>query len=90
MKISKIIYLIVLLIINLIVIVDYVYLQHKTRKQFVALQALIEQERVLDAEWGKLQLEHSTLVNNSRIELMAKTKLGMKIPDNQHVISINR
>ena len=74
----------------LIVIVDYIYLQHKTRNQFVELQALIEQERNLNTDWGRLQIEHSTLVNNSRIEKEAQNQLDMKVPESEHILNIKR
>jgi cell division protein FtsL len=74
----------------LIVIVDYIYLQHKTRNQFVELQVLIEQENNLNADWGRLQIEQSTLVNNSRIESEAKQRLGMKLPQSEQILSIKR
>lgn len=74
----------------LVVVIDYIYLQQKTRNKFVKLQELIEQEHDLNANWGRLQIEHSTFVNNSRIEETAKNKLGMKLPDKEQIISIKR
>jgi len=74
----------------LVVVIDYIYLQQKTRNKFVKLQELIEQEHDLNADWGRLQIEHSTYVNNSRIEETAKNELGMKLPDKQQIISIKR
>ncbi len=90
MRLKNIIFTLALLTITLLVIVNYIYLQHKTRKQFVELQVSIEQEHNLNADWGRLQLEHSTLVNNSRIETIAKIQLGMKSPEDEHIISITR
>ncbi|VAW41328.1 hypothetical protein MNBD_GAMMA01-1507 [hydrothermal vent metagenome] len=90
MRLKNIIFTLALLTITLVIIVNYIYLQHKTRKQFVELQASIEQEHNLNADWGRLQLEHSTLVNNSRIETIAKIQLGMKLPEDEHIISITR
>lgn len=74
----------------LVVVIDYIYLQQKTRNKFVKLQELIEQEHDLNANWGRLQIEHSTYVNNSRIEETAKKKLGMKLPEKEQIISIKR
>lgn len=90
MKFKNLIFTSTLILLNLVVIVDYVYLQHKTRNKFVELQELIEIEQNLNADWGRLQIEHSTLVNNSHIEIKAKQQLGMKLPDNQHILSIKR
>lgn len=90
MKFKSLMFTVSLILINLVVIVDYIYLQHKTRNQFVALQELIEVEQHMNADWGRLQIEHSTLVNNSNIEFKAKKEIGMKLPDNQHILSIKR
>lgn len=90
MKFRNLMFAATLIVINLVVIVDYIYLQHKARNQFVALQELIEVEQHLNADWGRLQIEHSTLVNNSNIEAKAKNEIGMKLPDNQHILSITR
>lgn len=90
MKIKDLVLTLSLMILLLVVIVDYIYLQHTTRNQFVELQALIEEERNLNADWGRLQIEHSTLVNNSRIETEATNKLDMKVPDSEHILNIRR
>jgi len=90
MKLKPLLFTSSLVLINLVVIVDYVYLQHQTRNKFVELQELIEIEQSLNADWRGLQLEHSTLVNNSHIEIIAKQQLGMKLPENQHILSIRR
>ncbi len=90
MKLKDLIIPLSLLALLLFVIVNYIYLQHKTRNQFVDLQVLIEQERNLNADWGRLQIEHSTLVNNSRIEAEATKQLDMKVPDSEHILNIKR
>ncbi|MCF6287694.1 MAG: cell division protein FtsL [Proteobacteria bacterium] len=74
----------------LVVIIDYIYLQHETRNQFVELQGLIDEKNNLNANWGRLQIEHSYYVNNAKIEIQAKNQLGMKLPQREHVLSIKR
>ncbi|MBL4772901.1 MAG: cell division protein FtsL [Alcanivoracaceae bacterium] len=90
MKLKSLIFTLSLLVVLLVVIVDYIYIQHKTRNQFVELQTLIEQEQNLNADWGRLQIEHSTLVNNNRIETKVKKQLGMKVPESGQILSIKR
>lgn len=90
MKMSGVLVTMALVIVLLTTIVDYIYLQHKSRGRFVQLQELTVQEHDLNAEWGRLQLEHSTLVNNSSVELKAKNLLEMNIPDNNQILSIKR
>jgi len=90
MKLKSLLFTLFLVVLLLIIIVDYIYLQHKTRNRFVQLQTLIEQEHNLNADWGRLQIEHSTLVNSSRIETKATKQLGMELPENEHILSIKR
>ena len=42
----------------------------------------------MEIEWGRLQLEQSTWAAPSRIEGMARKKLGMKIPDSSGVVIV--
>ncbi len=90
MNVKNVILTMALLVASLIVIVDYIYLQHMTRNKFVELQVLIDDKNNLNADWGRLQIEHSYYVNNSKIELQAKTQLGMKLPEKEHILSIKR
>jgi cell division protein FtsL len=90
MKLKSLMLTLFLIVALLVIVIDYIYLQHKTRNQFVKLQTLIKEERNLNADWGRLQIEHSTLVNNSRIEKEAKNQLGMKLPESEQILSIKR
>lgn len=64
--------------------------QHKRRTVFVELQE--EQDRAdrLREEWSQLQLELSALTGHSRLERIARTDLGMSIPDREDVVVIKR
>ena len=79
-----------IVILTVYITVDFIYIQHKTRKEFVELQKHIDKQKELSAEWGRLQIEHSTLVANSRIENKAKTQLNMILPDEEKILSIKR
>lgn len=54
--------------------------QHMARKLFMALENEKEAERKLEVEWGRLQLEQSTLIMHGRIERIAKEHLKMVVP----------
>lgn len=54
--------------------------QHTARKLFMALENEKEIERKLDVEWGRLQLEQSTLIMHGRIERIATEHLNMMVP----------
>lgn len=64
--------------------------QHTARKLFMALENEKEIERKLDVEWGRLQLEQSTLIMHGRIEHIARVHLNMMVPaaSNIQIVSI--
>jgi cell division protein FtsL len=55
-----------------------VYARHESRKQFTQLQVLIAERDTLEVEWGKLQIEQSTLSNHGRVEQLARSKMEMR------------
>ncbi|MDH5479395.1 MAG: cell division protein FtsL [Nitrosomonas sp.] len=54
--------------------------QHKARKIFVMLEHEKALAQQIEVDWGRLQLEQSTLVMHGRIERIAKEQLDMKMP----------
>lgn len=73
-----------------VVLVAFVYSQNETRKVFAALQQAEQEKTRINGEWARLQIELSTLVSNSRIEHLAKTELGMKLPEEEQIMVIKR
>lgn len=59
--------------------------QHEVRKLKMALENERQVARELDIEWGRLQLEQSTLVARRHIEESARKQLSMELPSEQHV-----
>jgi cell division protein FtsL len=51
--------------------------QHRSRTYFVELEGLKKEARVLDEQWGQLQLEQSTWANVARVDTLARTQLGL-------------
>ncbi len=90
MNIKQLLAVILLTLALVAITVDYLYLQHKTRNKFVEIQNLLEEENALNSDWGRLQIAHSTLVNNNRIEKKAKRQLKMKLPKSEQIINIKR
>jgi cell division protein FtsL len=54
--------------------------RHQARKLYVELQKEQELAKVLDVEWGQLQLEQSTWAAHPRIEKIAGRELRMSVP----------
>lgn len=59
--------------------------QHETRKLNMALENEKQIARKLDVEWGKLQLEQSTLIARRQIEHSAREQLNMEVPSADHI-----
>jgi cell division protein FtsL len=67
-----------------------VYTKHETRRLIAELQTLQAERDRMDVEWGRLQLEQSTLATHGRIEAIAHEKLRMSIPAQQAVVMVER
>ncbi len=69
-----------------------VTLQHQTRVLNMALENESGISRELQIEWGKLQLEQSTLIARRQIENAARTQLNMVVPaaDRIQIISAKK
>ncbi|MCC6207760.1 MAG: cell division protein FtsL [Gammaproteobacteria bacterium] len=57
-----------------------VYTKHRSRQLFVELEALKGQRDNLNIEWGQLMLEQATWATPTRVELIARQRLGMTVP----------
>ena len=53
---------------------------HSTRQLTSEYNELMAEQDRLDIEWRNLLLEQSTLMEHSRIEVLARNKLGMSRP----------
>lgn len=53
---------------------------HRARKLVTEFEREQERMRALDVEWGQLQLEQSTWATHTRVEQIARDKLGMHAP----------
>ncbi|MET0070038.1 MAG: cell division protein FtsL [Candidatus Thiodiazotropha sp.] len=67
-----------------------VYSKYLSRKQFVVLQELQAEKEQIGIEWGRLQLEESTLATHSEVEKRARDRLKMHLPQFDEVIVIRR
>jgi cell division protein FtsL len=81
----------VLLSILIVCALALVTAQHQARKLYVELQKEQELAKVIDVEWGQLQLEQSTWAMHARIEKIAARDLHMRTPSasQTQVVSIH-
>ncbi|MEE9445936.1 MAG: cell division protein FtsL, partial [Cocleimonas sp.] len=54
--------------------------RHEARTQFVELQKLEKERDKLAAQWSRLKLEQSTMLNQVRVERLARWDLKMQMP----------
>jgi len=65
-----------------------IYVKHESRILFAELrdtQKLQDQEVI---EWGRLQLQNSTLATHSNVESRARKTLKMHLPDEVQVVQL--
>lgn len=55
-----------------------IYAKHRNRMLYVELRELQVVRDNLNVDWGRLQLEQSTWATHSRVEAVARKKLGMR------------
>lgn len=65
-----------------------VYAKHQSRKLFVELDALKKERDEMNINWGRLQLEQSTLATHNRIEETAKKRLNMVTPEYKQILIV--
>ena len=70
----------VLLALVLVSAIAVVYSRHLNRAAFDELQRLQQQRDEINIERGRLQLEQSTFATHSKIEQLARDRLGMVLP----------
>lgn len=59
--------------------------QHKARKLFVELQQEKDRAQQMEVEWGRLQLEQSTLALPARVEKIASQQMQMHLPQSAQI-----
>lgn len=67
-----------------------VYAKHTSRKLFVELQRLEATRDAMNVEWGQLQLEQSTLTTHGQVELIARERMRMRIPDRDASVIVHQ
>jgi len=60
--------------------------QHEARKLRSALEHEQTRAKNLEEEWGRLQIEQSTLIAHRRVEVIARERLKMVSPDAGQII----
>ncbi|MGA7296754.1 MAG: cell division protein FtsL [Rhodanobacteraceae bacterium] len=77
---ARLVSLTVLLALVLASAIGLVWMRHQNRVLFVKLAGLQKQRDALNVEFGRQEIEQATWAEPSRIERIARTKLGMIDP----------
>jgi cell division protein FtsL len=72
--------LLILFVLVVFTAIKTVSQRHEARSQFVKLQTLEKERDKLAAQWSRLKLEQSTMLNQVRVERLASRDLNMQIP----------
>jgi cell division protein FtsL len=75
----------VLIMLNVATAIGLVFVRYRHRELFVELTVLEKNRDELNIEFGQLQLEQATMADDARIEQIAHTRLGMKLPESGEV-----
>jgi cell division protein FtsL len=59
--------------------------QHKARNLYIELEHSNHAAKLIEQEYGQLQLEQSTWAMHSRIEQIAAMQMQMEVPDGKRV-----
>ncbi|HEX6996713.1 MAG TPA: cell division protein FtsL [Gammaproteobacteria bacterium] len=62
--------------------------KHRARQLFVELEELNREQDRLQIDWGRLQLEQSTLATHPRIESIARERLKLAEPTEEQLVLV--
>ena len=80
--------LVVLLLATIASAIGVVYARHRHRVLFDEVTRLERDRDELNVEFGRLQLEQATVAEATRIDQVARVRLGMKSPEASDVVVI--
>jgi cell division protein FtsL len=80
--------LMILIVVNVATAIGVVYARHQHRVLFMQLNKLDRERDELNIEFGRLQLEQATVAESTRVEQIARDRLGMKSPESADVVVI--
>lgn len=65
-----------------------IYVKHESRVLFSELRQLQKKQDEQVILWSRLQLQNSTLITQANVELMARKKLGMILPEKVQIVTL--
>ena len=77
-----------LMVVNIVSALGVVYSKHNSRMLFKKTRVLNDAIDRANVDWGRLQIEESTLARYGRIEEFATKDLGMRMPDHAEIETV--
>lgn len=65
-----------------------VYVKHQSRLLFSELRSVQKQQDQQVIQWGRLQLQNTTLATHSHVESRARHDLKMRLPENVELVQL--
>jgi cell division protein FtsL len=65
-----------------------VYVKHQSRMLFAELRSIQKQQDQQVIQWGRLQLQNTTLATHANVEARARKDLQMRLPDNVELVRL--
>jgi cell division protein FtsL len=63
-----------------------IYVKHQSRVLFAELRGVHQQQDRQVIEWGRLQLQNTTLAAHSNVESRARRDLKMRLPESVELV----
>ncbi len=77
-----------LVVLNMVTAFGVIYSKHNSRMLFKKTRVLSDAIDRANVDWGRLQIEESTLARYGRIEEIATSNLGMRMPDHNEIETV--
>lgn len=65
-----------------------IYVKHQSQVLFADLRSIQKQQDQQVIEWGRLQLQNTTLATHSNVESRARKDLKMQLPENVELVRL--
>jgi len=65
-----------------------IYVKHQSRVLFAELRGIQKQQDQQVIQWGRLQLQNTTLATHSHVESRARQDLQMRVPENVELVQL--
>jgi len=65
-----------------------IYVKHQSQVLFADLRSVQKQQDQQIIQWGRLQLQNTTLATHSNVESRARKDLQMRLPENVELVRL--